>query len=458
MTGLKSQPTLHFDNLMPESIVAHAGLANFPASGFFEGSPIATFVIDTNHIVTHFNMACVMTLGVNAVDVIGRKSLGRVFYGYDRPVMADLIVDGSFDDDMELLYDGKYSRSPLIPDAFEAEDFFPAFGEHGRWLAFTAAPLRNAQGQIVGAIETLRDISDIKRVQEDLLQAQAALNEKLEMARDQLIQSEKLSSIGQLAAGVAHEINNPIGYIFSNFSTLEKYISSLFQMLEAYEEAESSHGDILTVANLITLRQRIEIEYLKEEIPQLMRESREGIFRVRKIVKDLKDFSHVDANPEWQLADLEQCINSTLNVVGNEIKYRADVVKIFAVLPVIQCLAPEINQVIMNLIVNAADAIGPEVGKITIRTGTDYKNVWFEVEDNGSGIPKESLSRIFDPFYTTKPIGKGTGLGLSLSYGIVQKHHGRIDVQTEVGVGTNFRVTLPIEQLASEFTIPAALK
>lgn len=457
MTGLKSQPTLHFDDLIPESVVAHTGLAHFPVSGFFEGSPIATFVIDTNHIVTHFNMACVMTLGVNAVDVIGRKSLGRVFYGYDRPVMADLIVDGSFDDDIELLYHGKYSRSSLIPGAFEAEDFFPAFGEHGRWLAFTAAPLRDLDGRIIGAIETLRDISDLKKVQEDLLKAQVALSEKLAIARDQLVQSEKLSSIGQLAAGVAHEINNPIGYIFSNFSILEKYILSLFQMLEAYEDAESSHGDARTVNGLKTLRQQIEIAFLKVDIPLLMSESREGIIRVRKIVKDLKDFSHVDANPEWQLADLEQCIESTLNVVANEIKYKAEVVKDYAILPVIQCRAPELNQVIMNLIVNAADAIGPELGKITIRTGTDYVNVWFEVEDTGSGIADESLPRIFDPFYTTKPIGKGTGLGLSLSYGIVQKHRGRIEVQTEIGTGTNFRVTLPIEQLATEFTVPAPL-
>lgn len=447
----------NFDGFRLDADVLRNGLANLPTSMFFEGSPIPTFVIDTNHIVTHFNMACVMTLGVNAHDVIGKKSLGHVFYGFDRPVMADLIVDGCFGEDLELLYHGKFRRSPLIPDAFEAEDFFPAFGEQGRWLAFTAAPLRDAAGRIIGAIETLRDISDIKQVQEDLMKAQAALSEKLAIARDQLVQSEKLSSIGQLAAGVAHEINNPIGYIFSNFSILEKYISSLFQMLEAYEEAEASHGDARTVTNLKTLRNQIEIAFLKVDIPLLMGESREGIIRVRQIVKDLKDFSHVDANPEWHLADLEQCIESTLNVVANEIKYKAEVVKHYAVLPVIQCLAPELNQVILNLIVNAADSMGPEHGTITIRTGTDYVNVWFEVEDTGIGISDESLPRIFDPFYTTKPIGKGTGLGLSVSYGIVQKHRGRIDVQTAVGTGTNFRVTLPIGQPVTEFTIPAPL-
>ncbi len=279
----------------------------------------------------------------------------------------------------------------------------------------------------------------------DALQAEISERKHLQ---GQLLQSEKLASIGQLAAGVAHEINNPIGYIFSNFGTLEKYQESLFEMLTAYQGAESSHADPQTVAQLKVLRERIELEFLKEDIPILMRESKEGIDRVRNIVRDLKDFSHVDATSDWQLVDLTRGIDSTLNVVSNEIKYKADVVKLYGAMPQVQCLASEINQVVMNLVVNAAHAIGPERGKITIRTGSDSgsDSAWFEVSDTGSGIPAESLARIFDPFYTTKPVGKGTGLGLSLSYGIVQKHHGRIEVQTEVGIGTTFRVTLPVAQ------------
>ena len=426
------------------------GIEVLTASGFFEGSPIPTIVIDASHVVTHFNKACEVTLGVKAADMIGSRSLGQTFYGHERPVLADLIVDQCLGDDMERLYNTAYRRSPIIPDAYEAVGFFPRLGDTGLWLSFTAAPLRNAQGEIVGAIETLQDITEQKRAEEALLKVQQTLNDRLAMAQDQLVQSEKLASIGQLAAGVAYEINNPIGYIFSNFGTLEKYLASLFEVLTAYEIAESTHGNPATMANLKNLREQVELEYLKEDIPVLMRESKEGIVRVRKIVQDLKDFSHVDANPLWHMANLAEGIDSALNVVANEVKYKADVVKHYGDMPEVECLASELNQVVMNLVVNAAHAMGPERGTITISTGTEGPNAWFEVADTGSGIPKESLARIFDPFYTTKPIGKGTGLGLSLSYGIVKKHHGRIDVQTEVGVGTRFRVVVPISQPAPE--------
>ncbi len=425
---------------------AGGAIAGLSAQGFFDGSPVPTFVIDAEHTVTHFNLACARILGVRSEDVIGTRRLGQIIYGHERPVLADLIVDGSLGAHLEQHYQDTCRASATIPGAYEAQAYFPALGAQGLWLLFTAAPLRDAGGGVVGAIETLQDVTERKRAEEKLLAAQATLSEKLAKAQDRLVQSEKLSSIGQLAAGVAHEINNPIGYIFSNFGTLEKYLASLFEMLAAYEAAEASHAVPLTVAGLRHLREQIELEFLKEDIPALMRESKEGIDRVRKIVQDLKDFSHVDANPKWQLADLAQGIDTTLNVVSNEIKYKADVVKQYGVLPEVWCLAPELNQVVMNLVVNAAHAIGPERGTITIRTGAEGSNVWFEVADTGSGITKENLARIFDPFYTTKPVGKGTGLGLSLSYGIVQKHHGRIDVSTEVGAGTTFRVTLPVEQ------------
>jgi two-component system, NtrC family, sensor kinase len=430
----------------------------FSPANFFEASPIPTFVINTAHVVTHMNQACATVLGVQAKDVIGTRTLGRIFYGHDRPILADLVVDGATDSALNMLYQGHARPSPQNPEALEAEHFFPHMGAQGRWLYFTASALRDAEGQLVGAIETLLDITDRKRVEHELVRAQEALNAQLALAHDQLVQNEKLASIGQLAAGVAHEINNPIGYIFSNFGTLEKYLADLFEMLTAYESAEGTVADASTRAQLKALRERIELEFLKEDIPSLMRESREGIVRVRKIVQDLKDFSHVDATQEWQFAALVQCIDSTVNVVNNEIKYKADVVREYVDIPDVECHASEINQVIMNLLVNAAQAIGPERGTITIRNGADDKHVWFEIADTGSGIDKASLARIFDPFYTTKPVGKGTGLGLSISYGIVQKHHGQIHVQSEVGKGTRFRVELPIVQPveADAAAIPSA--
>ena len=286
------------------------------------------------------------------------------------------------------------------------------------------------------------ELDSLQRANQEL----RALNETLRGAQDQLLQSERLASIGQLAAGVAHEINNPIGYVFSNFGTLEAYLERLFEMLEAYEEAEAALAGSSIADRLATLRERVELDYLKQDIPMLMSESKEGLSRVRKIVQDLKEFSRVDTHQEWAWASLHQGIDSTLNIVANEIKYRADVRREYGVLPDIECLPSELNQVFLNLLVNAAQAIGPGRGLIVVRSGDAGDEVWVEVEDDGSGIAPEHLARVFDPFFTTKPVGRGTGLGLSLSYGIVQKHHGRIDVRSEPGRGSCFRVTLPVRR------------
>ncbi|MDX1723951.1 MAG: ATP-binding protein [Pseudomonas sp.] len=283
----------------------------------------------------------------------------------------------------------------------------------------------------------------------EIRQASEALQVEIlerKQLQSQLLQAEKLASIGQLAAGVAHEINNPIGYISSNFCTLEGYYAGLLEMLSAYEAVEQTVGSPEVAAKLQSLRERLELDFLKEDIPQLMRESRQGIARVRQIVQDLKDFSRIDSTQEWQWANLEEGIDSTLNIVANEIKYKADVVKQYAGIGEIECLPAQLNQVVLNLLVNAAQAMGPERGTISIRTGTAAERVWIEVADTGQGIAAQVLPRIFDPFFTTKPIGQGTGLGLSLSYGIVQKHNGTLRVDSEVGLGSTFRLELPVRQ------------
>ncbi|AZE49690.1 Signal transduction histidine kinase [Pseudomonas chlororaphis] len=280
-------------------------------------------------------------------------------------------------------------------------------------------------------------------------QASAALQREIDerkLLESQLVQSEKLASLGQLAAGVAHEINNPIGFISSNLGALDNYFKRLQEMLEAYANAETGIGASELRDRLKQLRTDIELDFLLEDIPLLIKESKDGIGRVSRIVKDLKDFSRVDSTQEWQWANLQQGIDSTLNIVAAEIKYKADVIKEYAELPEVECLPSQINQVVMNLIVNAAQAMGNERGTITLRNGVEGENVWIEVADNGSGIPPDSLQKIFDPFFTTKPVGQGTGLGLSLSYGIVKKHRGEISVRSEVGVGTTFRVELPVHQ------------
>ena len=456
-----------------------------------DGDPVPTFVIDANHVVTHWNAACALVTGVAAGEVVGTKRAWAAFYERERPVLADLIVDGSIDTQIDTYYHGhSHRRSAVIPGAFEAESFFPEFGEGGRWLFFTAAPLRDAAGRVVGAIETLVDITERKQaeaslqrahaelehlverrtaqlaqanaaLEEDVLKREASeaelrrrndelqrVNQRLQQAQEQLLQSEKMASIGQLAAGVAHEINNPIGFVQSNLGTLERYLADLGSVIAALDAAAAQlpaeHPAARAVARA---KQDSDFDFLQEDLPLLLLQSREGIDRVRKIVADLKDFSRVDSGQDWQLADLRRGIESTLNIVNNEIKYRADVRLEIGELPQLECLPSQLNQVFLNLLVNAAQAMPDgRRGTITLRGGHDNDRLWIEVEDDGKGIAAEHLGRIFDPFFTTKPVGKGAGLGLSLSYGIVQKHGGSIEVRSMPGTGTCFRVMLPLRR------------
>ena len=269
------------------------------------------------------------------------------------------------------------------------------------------------------------------------------LNGKLAGTQSQLLQSEKMASVGQLAAGVAHEINNPIGYVHSNLVSLSRYLDNIFSVLSTYERLEHAlPAEAPERVALQTLKDNVELDFLRKDLIDLMDESVEGVTRVEKIVKDLKDFSHVD-EAEWQLSDVHDAIDSTLNVVWHELKYKGELVKDYGELPRIQCLPFQLKQVFMNLLVNAAHAI-EQRGTITISTRRDGEHVVVCVSDTGKGIDPRHLNRIFEPFFTTKPVGVGTGLGLSVSYSIVQKHNGRIEVESELGQGTTFRITLPI--------------
>ncbi len=253
---------------------------------------------------------------------------------------------------------------------------------------------------------------------------------KLDETSNRLLQSEKLASLGQLAAGVAHEINNPIGYVSSNVATLKKY-------LEVYERFIAEPND----------KNRNTYQAIQQEVQPLFDETQEGIERVKNIVQDLKDFSRSNASAQFVQANIFQGLKSTLNIVSHEVKHKADIVLQLSDTPDIQCVPSQINQVFMNLIVNAAHAMPEDKrGCITIQSGHDDAHVWFEVSDNGCGMNPQTLSKIFDPFFTTKSQGQGTGLGLSVSFGIVQRHGGTITAKSEEGVGTRFRVTLPIRQ------------
>ena len=332
-------------------------------------------------------------------------------------------------------------------------------------------PIENAEREVTAVAVTIVDATDVciaygelQKREQTVANALAELtvrnsqltelNDELAHAHQQLLQSEKLAAIGQLAAGVAHEINNPVGFVLSNLNTLEGYIKTLIRYAEDMNQLVARTAPSIE-PDLRALTASADLDYLLDDAPALVQESREGLARVRTIVVDLRDFSRIDSTHVWEWCDLRRCIESTLNIVHNEVKYRADLVRDYAEIPLVRCIPSQISQVALNLVVNAAQAYAGKQdqhsaaqGKITIRTGiddADPSRIWFEVADAGCGIPAEHLSRIFDPFFTTKPVGQGTGLGLSVSYGIVNAHHGQISVTSTVGAGTTFRVTLPVD-------------
>jgi signal transduction histidine kinase len=286
------------------------------------------------------------------------------------------------------------------------------------------------------------------------VQELVVLNDKLADAQLQLLQSEKMASIGQLAAGVAHEINNPVGFVKSNLGTLAQYAEQLLALVKDYAALEVRLGEpVSTLCQPMRQRkQDMDFDFMLTDLPQLIDESREGINRISQIVLDLKNFSRASDN-EWCWADLHEGIESTINVVWNQLKYKAEVQRLYGELPQVFCVASQINQVLMNLLVNAGQAIADK-GHITIRTGVDGDHVWIDVQDDGCGMDAKTQARIFEPFFTTKPAGLGTGLGLSIASGIVSRHQGRLELHSEPGAGSTFRLVLPVNVHAEKSGVP----
>jgi signal transduction histidine kinase len=262
-----------------------------------------------------------------------------------------------------------------------------------------------------------------------------------------VIQTEKLASIGQMAAGVAHEINNPVAFVLSNLGSLESYVAQLLELTDACVAADDAPANGAPPgkarAHALELRNRIDLGFLRADIAALIAESHDGLARVRGIVQDLKSFARGSTDEVWEMADLHAALDSTLNIVRNEVKYKADIETHYGRLPEVEVLPSRLNQVFLNLLVNAAQSIAVK-GHITITTGVKDEEAWVRIVDDGCGISKENQARIFEPFFTTKPVGQGTGLGLSVSNSIVRKHGGRIDVDSEVGRGSRFTISIPL--------------
>jgi PAS domain S-box-containing protein len=285
---------------------------------------------------------------------------------------------------------------------------------------------QTAGGDIVGALAITRDVTRRKEAERER-----------DRLSGQLLQGQKLQALGQLSAGIAHEINNPIGFILSNLNTIDQYAADLVRLLAALR------GDA-TREQLDRLWSEIDGDFLLEDFRKAIDESRHGAERIRDIVRSLREFSHVDEN-ELRDTSLEECMEAGLRLCANEVKHKAVVERRYDRIPPIKAYPQRLVQVFVNLLVNAAQAIG-QSGRITLTTRVEAGWAVASVQDNGSGIPSENLERIFEPFFTTKPVGKGTGLGLHVAYKIIRAHGGRIDVRSNLGEGTEFVVRLPLDR------------
>lgn len=330
------------------------------------------------------------------------------------------------------------------------------------WWSASISSVKDDTGKITNFLSVTEDITERKRLTEEIIMKNKELENTLALLKEaqmHLLQEDKMASVGQLSAGIAHEINNPLGFVSSNFNTLRKYVNKLKEYIFEIKELKTLLGsyDLPSISNEIEKINQIEaknkINYIMEDLEDLYKDTEDGLNRIKKIVVTLKNFAHESSDDTFEEYSLNDGIADTLIIAKNELKYNTVVnTNLLENLPLIKANPSEINQVLLNIIINSSHAIkeknseDPEFfGEINICTWNDVDNVYCSIEDNGTGIPEEYLTKVFNPFFTTKPVGKGTGLGLSISYDIiVNKHKGDIKIKSILKKGTIVKITLPI--------------
>ncbi len=409
-----------------------------------QGSPIATFVINKEHIITRWNKACENLTGLSANEMIGTKKQWSIFYSQERPVMADLVVDDAGEEEIKKYYTDKYRKSAVIKGAYEAEGFL---GEGVLWFFFTAAPLRDAEGNVVAAMETLQDITERKiaeAIEEVAAEELRKTSEQLKESAAQLIQAEKFEAVGQLASGVAHEVKNPLAIIIQGVNYLTRHVASEKNIIRTLEMIKSN------------------------------------VKRADSIVSALVDFSRatkIELHPQ----DINSVLENSLRLVEHKLKLKN--IKVIKEaredLPQVLADKGKMEQVFINIFLNSVHAM-PNGGNISIRSylapkgrlsrslqgkglarldklgeGIDARSEYYskfskravmvEIEDTGVGISQENVKKVFNPFFTTKGPREGTGLGLSVTKNIIDMHGGIIEIKSEEGKGTKVIVALKID-------------